>query len=541
MTPPELTPAGTRILVADAVDDAALAYLREHGYEPEVATGLTEDDLVERIRGIHALIVRSATKVTRRILEAADELRLVGRAGVGVDNVDCDAATERGVVVMNTPTGNTITTGELAIALMVALARHVARADRRVRGGTWNKKGLLGSELTGKTLGVVGLGRIGRVVAERGMGLAMEVVAHDPYLGDTGTPSPVRGVELFELDELLARSDFVSLHVPLSDGTRNLLSRERIARMKPGARLINAARGGLVDESAVLEALEEGRLAGAAFDVLAEEPPPADHPLLARDDVILSPHLGASSHEAQYKVAVGIAEQFVTFFQEGVAHNAINAPALSAQTLRALRHYVLVAERMGSFIAQRAQSPIGRIEFNVSGEVAQEDSGYLALAFLVAVLRQSMDAGVNMVNAPRLAQERGIRLLESREDVSQNYTSLLEARVTSKDESETHRVGGTVFGDHPRFVLIDGVHVDLEPAGPMLMTRHNDKPGVLGQIGTILGEAGVNIGRVELAPPPPDSDELAAAFLSLDEQPPEAVLDRIRGLDPIVSAQVVEL
>jgi D-3-phosphoglycerate dehydrogenase len=446
---------------------------------------------------------------------------------------------------MNTPTGNTITTAELAIALMVSLARHLPRADQRVRSGSWNKKGLLGTELTGKTLGDVGLGRIGRVVAERALGLAMNVVAHDPYLSAGSaagsSASPLRGVDLLELDDLLARSDFVSLHVPLSDSTRNLISRERIALMKPGARLINAARGGLVDEAAVLQALEEHRLAGAAFDVLAEEPPGVGHPLLAREDVILTPHLGASSHEAQYKVAVGIAEQFIAFFEEGVAHNAVNAPAVSSQTLRALRHYVLVAERMGAFMAQRMRAPIGRIEFTVAGEISKQDQGYLSLAFLVAVLRQSMDVGVNMVNAPRLANERGIRVLEGREDLSPHYTSLLEARVQSKDGKEEHRVRGTVFGEHPRFVAIDDVHVDLEPAGHILLTRHNDRPGVLGQIGTILGQAGVNIGRVELGPPAPGSDGLASAFLSLGEAPEESVLESIRGLEPIEFAQVLRL
>ncbi len=535
------SPAETSILVADELDSAAIEMLRDHGFAPRIATGLGESELCAAIVGVRALVVRSATKVTRRVLEAADVLELVGRAGVGVDNVDCAAATERGVIVMNTPEGNTITTAELAIALMVSLARHVPLADRRVRAGSWSKKGLLGTELAGKTIGVVGLGRIGRVVAERAAGLSMNVIAADPYLSQTGAGSPLAGVELIELDQLLARADFVSLHVPLSESTRNLISRDRIARMKKGARLINAARGGLVDERALADALAAGHLAGAALDVLSEEPPPPDHPLLAREDVIFTPHLGASSQEAQYKVAVAIAEQIALYFEEGVAHNAVNAPALSAQALRAIRHYVLAAEKMGAFVAQRARKPIGRIEFTVSGEIAKKDRGYLALAFLVAVLRQSMDEGVNMVNAPHLAAERGIRLLESHEEDAQVFTSLLDARITSKDGSESHRVAGTVFGIEPRLVRVDDMHVDLDPTGHVLITRHHDRPGVLGQIGTLLGAAGVNIRRVELGPPALDSGDLAMAFFTLYAAPPEAVVDQIRALEPIRSAEHIRL
>jgi len=534
-------PAEVRILISDELDAVALEKLRSHGFEPEVAIGLDEDALVARLAGVHALLVRSATKVTRRVIESAPDLRLVGRAGVGVDNVDCDAATERGVVVMNTPTGNTVTTAELAIALLVALARHIPRADRQVRSGSWKKSTLVGTELSGKVLGIVGLGRIGRVVAERAQAMHMEVVAADPYLSKTGAGSPIAGVELLELDELLGRSDFVSLHLPLSEGTRNLISRERIATMKRGARLINAARGGLVDEAALAEALESGHLAGAALDVLAEEPPAADHPLLAREDVVLTPHLGASSLEAQVKVAADIAEQVVAFFRDGVAHNAVNAPAVSAQTMREIRHYLLLAERMGAYLAQRMREPIRKIEFTTSGEVAEKDEGHLSLAFLAAALRQSMDVGVNFVNAPLLARERGIRLLVSADDDPEFYRSLLKARVSSRGGAESHLVSGTVFGAIPRFVRIDDMHVDLEPSGTMLITRHYDQPGVLGMIGTLLGEERVNIRRVELGPATETSGGLASAFLTLYGTPSPAVLERVRALAPIEYAQLVHL
>lgn len=534
------SPAETRIIICDELDPAATRILHQAGFEPEVRLGMTEDELVEQVKGAHALLVRSATKVPRRVLEAADCLELVGRAGVGVDNVDCVAATEQGVIVMNTPTGNTTTTGELAIALLTSIARHIPRADRMTRAGTWKKKTLTGTELTGKTLGVIGLGRIGAVVAERAQGLKMEVIAFDPYLSKTGAGSPVSGVQLVELDELLERSDFVTLHVPLMEETRNLISKERIAQMKPGARLINAARGGLVDEAALAEALESGHLAGAALDVLAEEPPSAQHPLLGREDVILTPHLGASSHEAQLNVALGIAEQVVTYFKDGVPHNAVNAPAVSAQTLREIRHHLVLAEKMGSFLAQRMLEPIKKIEFTVSGDIAKHEH-YLSLAFLAAVLRQSLDIGVNFVNAPLLAKERGIRLLEGSDGSPHFFTSLVRARVSSKGNEETHLVAGTVFGEHPRFVRIDNVHVDIGPRGTMLITRHNDMPGVLGKLGTILGEHGVNIMRMELGPPTEKTEDKASAFLTLGDRPNDEVIAEIENYEPIEFVQLIDL
>jgi D-3-phosphoglycerate dehydrogenase len=534
-------PAETRILVCDELHPRALEILRARGFQPELATGLSEDELVARVAGVHALLVRSATRITARVIEAADRLELIGRAGVGVDNVHTAAATARGIVVMNTPTGNTVTTAELAISLLCSVARHIPRADRRTRAGEWQKQGLMGTELTGKTLGIVGLGRIGRVVAERAQGLRMEVVAHDPYLTGAGASSPVEGVELLGLDELLARADFVTLHVPLTDGTRNLLSRERLALMKPGARLINAARGGLVDEAALAEALGEGRLAGAALDVLAQEPPGPGHPLIGREDVILTPHLGASSHEAQLNVAIGIAEQTATFFEDGVAHNAVNAPAVSAQTRKALGRYILLAEKMGSFLAQRLEAPVRKLELTVAGELAKQDARVLELALLTAVLRQSMDVGVNFVNAPLLAKERGLRILKGEESDALNFTSLLKARVSSKGGAESHAVCGTVFGEFPRFVRVEDMHVDFDPSGHLLVTRHTDRPGVLGTIGSLLGAAGVNIRRVELGPPTAGNDGFASAFLSLYDPPPPGVVDQIRAFEPVESVHHIVL
>ncbi|HVS08941.1 MAG TPA: phosphoglycerate dehydrogenase [Planctomycetota bacterium] len=540
--PVEAEPVTARVLICDALSEEAREIFAERGIPAEVRTGLGEDELVRAVAGVEALVVRSATKVTRRVIAAAPRLAVVGRAGVGVDNVDLDAATEHGVVVLNAPAGNTTATAELALALLLSLARNVPRADRAVRSGAWRKGGLVGSELTGKTLGVVGLGRIGRALAERALGLRMEVLAHDPYIagagGIAGAKAPVEGVDMVGLDELLERSDFVSLHLPLSDETRHLLSRERLARMKRGARLINAARGGLVDEAALLEALESGRLRGAALDVFEREPPPVDHPLLAREDVVLTPHLGASSDEAQRSVAVEIAREVCDFLEQGVAQNAVNAPPLSRASLREIAPYVRLAERMGSFLAQRCRAPLRVLEVALSGEIAGKDAGHVRLALLAGALRHGSEGPVNYVNAPRLAAERGLALVVAAPGEPEFLHGLVEARAFAGEAS--HRVAGTVFGREPRFVEVDGVRLDLVPGGPLLLTRHRDQPGVVGLLGTVLGRYGINIKRIELGPTG-EGGAPAAGFLSLYADPPREVLEEIAALEPMRDVQLVHL
>ncbi|MCC7015101.1 MAG: phosphoglycerate dehydrogenase [Planctomycetes bacterium] len=532
-------PRRERILICDELSSEALDVFAAHGFEPQVCTGMKEEQLLELVRDAHALVVRSATKVTRKLIAAAPALRVVGRAGVGVDNVDVDAATAQGVVVMNAPAGNTTTTAELAIALMLALARNVARGDRAVRGGAWKARGkLLGSEITGKTLGVVGLGRIGRVVAQRALGLAMNVVAHDPYL--SGHKSPLEGVDLLALDELLARADFVTLHVPYSEATKNILSRERIASMKPGARLINCARGGLVDETALAQALAEGRLRGAALDVFAEEPPPADHPLLTRDDVVVTPHLGASSDEAQRNVALEIAQQICDFLIEGVARNAVNLPPVSAQALRELAPYVLLAEKLGSYLAQVCDSPLRTLEVSLSGEIARKDASHVRLALLVGALRKGCDTPLNFVNAPQLARERGLALIERTDDEQHFLHSMLKARAFDRDGA-SHVIAGTVFGREPRIVRIDDNYLDLTPSGPLLVTKHADEPGVVGLLGTALGRARVNIKKIELGPGERSADGLARGFLSLYDQPSAELLEELARLAPLRHVRLVQL
>ena len=516
-----------RILICDELAPAAMDAFRTRGLEPEVKTGLSGDALLEAVRDVDAIVVRSATKITRDVLEAATALRVVGRAGIGVDNIDLDAATERGVVVMNTPLGNATTTAELAIALLLSLARHIPRADRMVREGVWKKKLLVGSEISGKTLGVIGLGRIGRLVATRGLGLGMQVVAYDPYL-DKG-PSPLPGVELLDLDQLLAGVDFLTIHVPLTSSTKGLLSWAELAKIKPGARLIQASRGGIVDEEAVVDALTSGRLAGAAFDVFAQEPPPPDHPLLGRDDVIVTPHLGASSTEAQLRVAVDIAAGISEFLIDGIAKNAVNAPTIAPEALHELAPFMLLAEKLGSFLAQRIGGPIRKVEFTVAGDVTRLGVEHLRLAFLVGLLKHSLETGVNFVNAPQLAKERGILVLESQLDEATYRQGEIRVRATQKGGTNTGSVAGAVFGRDPRIIGVDGIRLDLPPRGHLLITRHSDAPGVLGRIGTLLGKHGVNIRRMELGPG--DDANVATGFLTLQGAPSDEVIDEVRSLE----------
>jgi len=530
-----------RILIADELDPVAMEVFRRRGLEPEVRTGLSPEALIEAASEVDAIVVRSASKITRKVIEGAKHLRVIGRAGIGVDNIDLDAATERGIVVANTPRGNAMTTAELAIALLMGMSRHLPRADRMVRSGTWKKKLLIGTEIAGKTLGVVGLGRIGRLVAERGRGLGMKVCGHDPYLDVDCASTSVPGVELLALNELLARSDFVSLHVPLTDSTRNMISWKSLAKIKKGARLIHVSRGGVVDEEAVLDALNSGRLAGAAFDVFLEEPPPKDHPLLQRDDVLLTPHLGASSEEAQLRVAVDIAEEISTFLLDGVAQNALNAPSLPTEDRHELAPFLLLAEKLGSFLAQKIGGPIRKVEFEVAGDVTRFGVEHLRLAFLVGCLRHSLDTSVNFVNAPALARERGIFVLENSSEEADFRQGEIRVSASERTGGKTHRVRGAVFGSNPRITSIGDVHLDLPLRGPLLATRHRDLPGVLGAIGQVLGRHQVNIRRLELGPSPEGSDELAYGFLTLYEDPPQEAIDEVAQLEAIEKAQLIRL
>src|SRR5215208_3134865 len=471
-----------KIFVADDVSESGLEPLREAGFAVEKRTGLKGVELAEAVRGADGLVVRSETRVT------AERLRVVGRAGVGVDNIDVAAATQRGVVVMNAPDGNTMTTAEHTLALLLALARRVPEGQASLKAGRWERKKFVGVELRGKTLGVVGLGRIGRVVASRALGFEMKVVAFDPFVA----PERLRdeGIELASLEEVCERADFITVHSPLTPETRGLIGAREFARMKPGVLVINCARGGLVDERALYEAIKEGRVAGAALDVFEEEPPPADHPLLSLEEVVATPHLGASTREAQEGVAIIVAEQMRDFFLTGAVRGAVNLPAVGALEMKTLEPYLRLAERLGRFQAQLVDEPVRAVEIGYAGEAAGLDAAPVTRAFLAGLLR-NMSARVNVVNALHIAEERGIGVT-----VSHRHAATGDARDAVRTRVSTtageHTVAGALFGPGS-----DG-RITVVPAGNMLLMRSSDVPGVVGRVGTILGDHNVNISRFHL-------------------------------------------
>jgi D-3-phosphoglycerate dehydrogenase len=482
-----------RVLISDKMDPRAAAIFRERGIIVDERPGLSPDELKAIIGDYDGLAIRSATKVTKPILEAATNLKVVGRAGIGVDNVDIPAATARGVVVMNTPFGNSITTAEHAIALMFALARQLPEADASTQAGKWEKNRFMGVEVTGKTLGLIGCGNIGSIVATRAVGLKMKVAAFDPFL------TPERAVELgvdkVELDELLRRADFITLHTPLTDQTRNVLSRENLAKTKKGVRIINCARGGLIDEAALKDTLESGQVAGAALDVFESEPATAS-PLFGTPGFISTPHLGASTSEAQVNVAIQVAEQMSDFLLLGGVTNAINMPSLTAEEAPRLKPYMSLAEKLGKLVGQILGEDVRSVSVEVEGAAASLNQKPITGAVL-AGLMGTYSQTVNMVNAPYLAKERGLDVREIRHDREGDYHTLVAVEVgTSKGNM---RVAGTLFGNKaPRLVELFGVEVEAELQGTMIYIVNTDTPGFIGRLGTALGEAGINIATFNL-------------------------------------------
>ena len=526
-----------KIFVADDVNEGGLEPLRSAGFEVEKRTGLKGEELSEAVRACDGLIVRSETKMTAELLESAGRLRVIGRAGVGVDNIDVAAATQRGVVVMNAPDGNTMTTAEHTLALLLALARRVPQGNASLRAGRWERKRFVGTELRGKTLGVVGLGRIGRVVASRARGFEMRVVAFDPFVA----PEQVRDaeIELAPLEEVCARADFLTVHTPLTPETRGIVGARELARVKPGVYVINCARGGLVDERALYAAIEEGRVAGAALDVFEEEPPAADHPLLALEEVIATPHLGASTKEAQEGVAVIVAEQMRDFFQTGAVRGAVNAPAVGAAEMESLSPYLRLAERLGRFQAQLVEEPVRGVEIEYAGEAAGFESAPVTRAFLAGLLR-NMSARVNVVNALLIAEERGITVT-----VSQRHGAGAEAREPVRARVRTvggvHTVAGALFGQKAdgRITEIDGFRIEAVPLGNMLVTRSSDVPGVIGRVGTILGDHGVNISRFHLGRRERGGE--AMAVVETDAPLDDPTLEELLSFGPVISARRISL
>ncbi|HEX8722490.1 MAG TPA: phosphoglycerate dehydrogenase [Pyrinomonadaceae bacterium] len=527
-----------KIFVADDVSESGLGPLREAGFAVEKRAGLKGGELAEAVAGADGLVVRSETKVTAELLESAPRLRVIGRAGVGVDNIAVPAATQRGVVVMNAPDGNTMTTAEHTLALLLALARRVPQGQASLKAGRWERKKFVGVELRGKTLGVVGLGRIGRVVASRALGFEMKVVAFDPFVAQESLRD--EGIELAPLEEVCARADFLTVHAPLTPETRGIIGVRELARTKPGVLVINCARGGLIDERALYEAIREGRVAGAALDVFEQEPPPADHPLLSLEEVVATPHLGASTKEAQEGVAVIVAEQMRDFFLTGAVRGAVNVPAVGAQELKALGPYLDLAERLGRFQAQLVDEPLRSVELEYAGEAAAFDSAPVTRSFLAGLLR-GMSARVNLVNALVIAEERGISVTVSQRHAAAGPEAREPLRTRVRTTSGGHTVAGALFGRQAggRITEIDGFRIEAVPAGNMLLTRSSDVPGVIGRVGTILGDHGVNISRFHLGRRERGGE--AMAVIETDAPPDDAALEELRAFGPVLSARQIVL
>jgi len=518
-----------RVLIADKLSPAAAAIFQERGIVTDTKTGLDKDELAAIIGDYDGLAVRSATKVTEKVLANAEGLKVIGRAGIGVDNIDVPAATSRGIIVMNTPFGNSITTAEHTISMMMALARQIPEADRSTQAGKWEKSRFMGVEVTSKTLGIIGCGNIGSIVADRAQGLKMKVVAYDPFL--TEERALDLGVEKVQLDELLRRADFITLHTPMTEKTKNIINAQSIAAMKKGVRVINCARGGLIVEPALAEAIKAGHVAGAAIDVFETEPA-VENPLFSLPNVICTPHLGASTSEAQENVALQIAEQMADYLLQGAISNAVNFPSITAEEAPKLKPFVKLAERLGSFAGQLTETAPGFIRLEYAGDVAEMNTRALSSAAIAGVLRPLLQ-DINMVSAPIVAKDRGIMIEEVRRGQEGAYETYM--RVTLKTERQERTVAGTVFSDgKPRIIQINTVPMDAEFSTNLLYTENADKPGHIGALGTLLGDEGVNIATFNLGRE--QQGGKAIALVSVDDRVNDTVLSKVRALPHVVRA-----
>jgi len=521
-----------RVLISDALSPAAVQIFKDRGidvtFDPNL--GKDKDKLAAMIGEYDGLAIRSASKATAKLLESASKLKVIGRAGIGVDNVDIPAATARGIIVMNTPFGNSITTAEHAIAMMFALARQIPAADVSTQAGKWEKNRFMGVELTAKTLGIIGCGNIGAIVARKALGIEMKVIAFDPYL------SPERakdiGVEKVELEQLLARADFITLHTPLTEQTKNILSREALAKTKKGVRIINCARGGLVDEAALAEAITAKHVAGAAFDVFSEEPAEAN-PLFGLENVICTPHLGAATSEAQENVALQVAEQMSDYLLTGAISNAVNFPSISAEEAPKLKPFVALGEKLGAFLGQLTEAPIKSIRIQYEGEVANLNVRPITAAAITGALRPFLP-GVNMVNAPMTAKEKGIQVDEVKRNGENEHASRIYVEIIAEDMPRN--AAGTVYQDgEPRITEIRGIKMDAEFAPHMLYIRNDDKPGFIGKFGSLLGEKGINIATFNLGRTAPGGD--AICFVAVDAPISPTVLSEINAIPHVKRAR----
>jgi D-3-phosphoglycerate dehydrogenase len=526
-----------KVLIADPISQRGVEELsRDKGLDVVVKTGLSEDDLTKMIPAFSAVIVRSETKITAKVLEAGKSLRVVGRAGVGVDNVDVGTATRRGIVVLNAPGGNTVSTAEHAFSLLLSVARKIPQADASVRSGSWSRKTFEGVELYNKVLGIIGMGRIGSELSRRAIAFGMRVIAYDPYLAAARARS--LQVELLdELDDLLATADFISLHAQLTPETRHLLNADRLKKARRGVRIINCARGGLIDEAALVAALHDGQVAAAALDVFEQEPLPKDSPLRAAPNLVLTPHLGASTAEAQESVGIEIAQSVRAALLEGTIRNAVNMPNLDAKTLSIIGPHLLFGEKLGKFLSQVAPRRVDTLNINYSGKVNEVDTTAITRAILKGFLQSAGGIEVNEVNAPAFAESLGLKVTETRLSAAGDYTDLLELSATADGKNVS--VAGAFFGATPRIVSVNSRPVEARPHGVILVLENTDRPGMVGRIGTLFGDHGVNIATMSLSRN--QEGGMALTVLNLDTAPDPDLLAKIRASDDIHSAQVIQL
>lgn len=526
-----------KVLVSDKLGDAGVElFEQEEGIDVDVKTGLSPEELKSVIGDYDALVVRSATKVTEDVMDAATNLKAIGRAGIGVDNIDVEGATKRGIIVMNTPTGNIVTTAEHAIAMMMALTRNIPQGTASMKDGRWDKKLLQGREIYNKTLGVIGFGKIGSIVANRGRGLKMRVVVYDPVV----TPDKIEkaGCESVSLKELYSQSDYISVHVPKSKKTQGMINKKAFEQMKEGVMVINCARGGIVDEDALNEAMEAGKVAGAALDVFSTEPPPPDLPLLQRDNVISTPHLGASTAEAQENVAIMVARQLISFLKTNTVENAVNTPSVSGKDLEKLNPFLFLADRMGAMQAQLISGHVKEVKIEYNGNFRDMDLKPITTAFLTGLLELLSMEDVNSVNAPYLAKEDGIKISESTSDEAMEYNHLLTLEVITDEMSST--VSGTLFGrNYPRVVKINDFRLEMKPEGYLTLIHNLNIPGEIGSIGTLLGDYAINISKMTVGQ---EADgERNIVFLQTDSPLSEDMLEGLRNLPMAKSVIYLEL
>ncbi|NLZ92469.1 MAG: phosphoglycerate dehydrogenase [Firmicutes bacterium] len=523
-----------KVLVSDSISQQGIAKLQEK-VVVDVKTNLTEAELIAIIPAYDALIVRSATKVTRPIIEAAKKLKVIGRAGVGVDNIDIEAATEKGIIVINAPEGNTISAAEHTIAMMTSLARNIPSASASLKAGEWKRSKFMGVELYQKTLGVIGIGRIGSEVIKRAKVMGMHILAYDPHI--SAERAEKLGVTLATPEEIYRNADFITLHTPKNKSTMHMIGAAEIAMMKKGVRLINCARGGLIDEAALCAGLKEGKIAGAALDVFEEEPAVAN-PLCDFENVIVTPHLGASTEEAQINVAVQVAEQIINILQGEPPVTAVNVPSIPPETLSDVKPYVPLMEKMGSLYAQLFSGQVDQINIFYNGEIADYPVPPLTTSFLIGFLSNFLEGAVNSVNAPVLAQQRGIKIQETRSTAVDNFTSLIT--VTAKQGDETHTIAGTLFNQQDiRIVQIDQYHLEVIPSQYMLVTNHIDMPGVIGRVGVVLGSENINIAGMQVGRKSIGGEAVMA--LQVDSPVPEDTLEKLRSLEGMYSVKFVQL